>query len=186
MRLVVVKILCLFMFSSCKPIARQEEPISKDEFAIALRTILRSIVNPIRGSKAAVRVMTRGVAQQKSYESLASQLQDIWWEVLDVRKSYVRGIEREVGGFIEYPQLSAAHQVETLKNQAHADYRNWAAGVAKSVQEALDTNKLYRPSKPDMKTGLTGGHPLYHPETVSDIMTDAKKVLNLLESQLEF
>ena len=186
MRLVVVKTLCLYLLASCKPIARQEEPLSKAEFALAVRSILRSAINPIIGRKTTMPVMAKGLAKQKSYAALSSQFEDIWWQVLDIRKGYVHGVEKEVGGFIDYPNLSEAHQVKMLKNQAQAEYREWAAGVAQGIQKALDANKLYRPNQPDLKTGLKGGYPFYRPETMRDIIDDAKKVLGLLESPLEF
>ena len=186
MRLVAVKILCLYLLASCKPLARQEEPTSKEESMVVLRTVLRAIVTPIIGSKTAVQTMAKGIAKQKSYKSLSSQLQDIWWEVVEVRKGYVGGVEREVGGWVYYPKLTAAHKVDALKKQAHAKYRGWAEQVAQSVQESLDTNQLFQPSKPGLKTGLTREFPNYYPETMNDLVTDVKKLLNLLESPLEF
>ena len=180
MRLVTVIVLCLL--ASCKPIVRQEEPTSKEEFAVVVRIILKSISHSTKGSKAAVRTMAKGIEKQKSYEALVSQLQDIGREVIKVREGYVNGVMQKGG-------RPAAYQVETLKSRSNANYRKWAAEIARGMQEALDANKLYNPKQPDLRTGrlktggLTGG---YRPETMSDIMRDAKQVLNALESPLEF
>ena len=86
-----MKALCLviiFACAACKPITRQEEPVSDNKKFIVMKNLLQRIFSPIRKQEAKVLSIAKRMSKQKNYRSLVEQLENVRFQVLDVRRDY--------------------------------------------------------------------------------------------------
>ena len=85
--LAVVKIVCICLFASCKPIVR-EAPTSDAQLAILLKGMAGMIFAPLLGAKKAVKVAIDSLATTNRSTELLTLINDVKWHTVGVKSRY--------------------------------------------------------------------------------------------------
>ena len=189
-----VTIVGLCLLAGCGSTVEQELVGSTQ--AGVMRSTLRLVLNPLRGRKASVQAMVRGVAKQRSYELLAWQLIDIRWEVVSIRTALERDFAADVAELkldpliAEELQLASsrspwteiAKEIVRLKQETAEQYEEWATQVAEDLRASLGASQFYRPETPAQELNLNKSAPPLH--TMADLVRMGKTVMGIIESPL--
>ena len=92
-QLVVAKIVCICLFASCKPLARQE-PVSSDKI-LGLKGLWRAITSNLANKKAAVQLLISNMAVHKNYKSLVKSIIDVHAEVYEIKIKYRDSLKKK-------------------------------------------------------------------------------------------
>ena len=138
--LAVVKISCICVLVSCKPIAR-EEPTSDAQLAILLKGMAGWFFAPILGAKKAIKHTIDSLATAKRPVETMTFLDDIDWHLLGVKVEYRKRVEK----LLKDPRLAEMPgAAKAVKQQALQHYANWAKQTIADMQKALRSNSFYQ------------------------------------------
>ena len=191
--LLVVKMVCLCLLTSCGSAVEQE--LIGSTQAGTVRSTVRLLLNPIRGREASVQATVRGVGEQKSYDLLVGQLLDIRWEVVNIRTTLERKFAANIKELKTEPliaeELKLANpslpkreidkDIALLKQKTVAQYEEWATQMAEDLRSSLGANQLYQPEKPELQLNDMSAAPL---QTMGGLMFTAETVIGIIAKPL--
>ena len=163
-----MKALCLviiFACAACKPITRQEEPVSDNKKFIVMKNLLQRIFSPIRRQGAKVLSIAKRMSKQKNYRSLVEQLENVRFQVIDVRRDYElvaeRNLKKMASNTAVTPQGILRFERELTNN-----YKKWSDKMSDELTQSLRANQLFKPERPELVLGnelkvMKAGSPVY-------------------------